>query len=91
MHGLKFSTVLIEDVKSYLNVCNDDDNFLIQTFLDSSRAYIRNYTGQTDSYLNEQRDIVVALYMLVEQYYDGNNNHEKSIENILNLHSNNLI
>ncbi len=91
MYGLKFSTVLIEDVKSYLNVCNDDDDFLIQTFLYSSRAYIRNYTGQNDSYLDEQQDIVVALYMLVEQYYDGHNNHEKSIENILNLHSNNLI
>ncbi|KAB8120570.1 phage gp6-like head-tail connector protein [Clostridium perfringens] len=88
---LKFSEILLEDIKGYLNVFDNDSDLLIQTFLDSAKAYIRGYTGQNDLYLDEQKDIVVALYMLVEQYYDGHNNHEKSIENILNLHPNNLV
>lgn len=87
----KFSKVVLEDIKNYLNVFDNDSDLLIQTFLDSSKAYIRNHTGQNDSYLDEQQDIVAALYMLVEQLYDGHNNHEKSIENILSLHPNNLV
>lgn len=91
MFELKFSEILLEDIKSYLNVFDNDSDLLIQTFLYSAKAYIRSHTGQNDLYLDEQKDIVIALYMLVEQYYDGHNNHEKSIENILNLHPNNLV
>lgn len=91
MLGSKFSKISLEDIKNYLNVFDDDSDLLIQTFLDSSKDYIRNYTGQSDSYLDEKQEIVAALYMLVEQFYDGHNNHEKSIENILSLHPNNLL
>lgn len=91
MFGSNFSKISLEDIKNYLNVFDGDSDLLIQTFLDSSKDYIRNHTGQNDSYLDEKQEIVAALYMLVEQFYDGHNNHEKSIENILSLHPNNLL
>lgn len=95
----KVSEIKIEDLKSYLRLTDIDkteENYL-NTIINSSISYVRNYTGLTDEELDKYSDIVAVIFILCQDLYDNRslyvdkNNINKVVENILSLHSCNLL
>lgn len=95
----RVSEIKIEDLKSYLRLTDIDkteENYL-NTIINSSISYVRNYTGLTDEELDKYSDIVAVIFILCQDLYDNRslyvdkNNINKVVENILSLHSCNLL
>ena len=95
----KVSEIKIEDLKSYLRLTDIDkteENYL-NTIINSSISYVRNYTGLTDEELDKYSDIVAVIFILCQDLYDNRslyvdkNNINKVVESILSLHSCNLL
>lgn len=95
----KVSKIKIEDLKSYLRLTDIDkteENYL-NTIINSSISYVRNYTGLTDEELDKYSDIVAVIFILCQDLYDNRslyvdkNNINKVVESILSLHSCNLL
>lgn len=95
----KVSEIKIEDLKSYLRLTDIDkteENYL-NTIINSSISYVRNYTGLTDEELDKYSDIVAVIFILCQDLYDNRslyvdkNNINRVVESILSLHSCNLL
>ena len=95
----KVSEIKIEDLKSYLRLTDIDkteENYL-NTIINSSISYVRNYTGLTDEELDKYNDIVAVIFILCQDLYDNRslyvdkNNINRVVESILYLHSCNLL
>lgn len=95
----KVSEIKIEDLKSYLRLTDIDkteENYL-NTIINSSISYVRNYTGLTDEELYKYNDIVAVIFILCQDLYDNRslyvdkNNINRVVESILSLHSCNLL
>lgn len=95
----KVSKIKIEDLKSYLRLTDIDkteENYL-NTIINSSISYVRNYTGLTDEELDKYNDIVAVIFILCQDLYDNRslyvdkNNINRVVESILSLHSCNLL
>ncbi len=95
----KVSEIKIEDLKSYLRLTDIDkteENYL-NTIINSSISYVRNYTGLTDEELEKYNDIVAVIFILCQDLYDNRslyvdkNNINRVVESILSLHSCNLL
>lgn len=95
----KVSEIKIEDLKSYLRLTDIDkteENYL-NTIINSSISYVRNYTGLTDEELDKYNDIVAVIFILCQDLYDNRslyvdkNNINRVVESILSLHSCNLL
>ena len=93
----KVSDITAADLAEYLRIPDPDasDLQLLNNLFGSAKAYMTGYTGQTD--LDLYRDFVTAALVLVQDAWDnralyvGSNNVNKVIENILNMHSVNLL
>ena len=65
--------------------------------LESAKAYIKKYTGLADEGLDSEPDFVIVVYVLCQDawdnrsYYVDSSNVNKVVENILGLHSVNLL
>lgn len=95
----RVSEIKIEDLKSYLRLTDIDkteENYL-NTIINSSISYVRNYTGLTDEELDKYNDIVAVIFILCQDLYDNRslyvdkNNINRVVESILSLHSCNLL
>lgn len=95
----RVSEIKIEDLKSYLRLTDIDkteENYL-NTIINSSISYVRNYTGLTDEELDKYNDIVAVIFILCQDLYDNRslyvdkNNVNRVVESILSLHSCNLL
>lgn len=95
----RVSEIKIEDLKSYLRLTDIDkteENYL-NTIINSSISYVRNYTGLSDEELDKCSDIVAVIFILCQDLYDNRslyvdkNNINKVVESILSLHSCNLL
>lgn len=95
----KVSEIKIEDLKSYLRLTDIDktEEKYLNTIINSSISYVRNYTGLTDEELDKYSDIVAVIFILCQDLYDNRslyvdkNNINKVVESILSLHSCNLL
>lgn len=95
---MKISEVEVKDVKNYLNILHDEDDVLIRSILNGAKSYIKSYTGLSTESLDSYEDLSIALYVIVAESYDNRSMQmDKTskanplIENILNLHSINLL
>lgn len=94
-----FSALTIADVKNYLRLeeTSAQDDALLTAMLDSARAYVLKYTGLTQEQADAVSDLVIAVFVLCQDmfdnraYYVDTNNVNKVVENILGLHSVNLL
>lgn len=94
-----FSALTIADVKNYLRLeeTSAQDDALLTAMLDSARAYVLKYTGLTLEQADAVSDLVIAVFVLCQDmfdnraYYVDTNNVNKVVENILGLHSVNLL
>lgn len=95
----KVSEIQVQDLKSYLRLTDIDkteENYL-NTIINSSISYVKNYTGLTDEELDKYSDIVAVIFILCQDLYDNRslyvekNNTNKVVESILSLHSCNFL
>ena len=95
---MKVSEITADDLSAYIHVDLDDSTTkLLETLLNVAKEYIKSYTGMTDKEMDEHEDVVIVVYILVQDMYDNRTlyvdktNLNKTVESIINLYRNNLI
>lgn len=94
---MKVSEISLETVKDYLKVENDIEDTLIDNILTASKSFIRNYTGLTDTELDDKEDISLVVLVLANEMYSNReytvdkNTLNPIVVSILNMHSVNLL
>lgn len=95
----KVSEITAQDLAEYLRLVdpNTDDLNTLNTLLTVAKVYVGEYTGRTIQELDDYRDIIIAVMILVQDMWDNRtlyvdtNNANKVVESILGLHSVNLL
>ena len=95
----KVSEITAQDLAEYLRLVdpNTDDLNTLNTLLTVAKVYVGEYTGRTIQELDDYRDIIIAVMILVQDMFDNRtlyvdtNNANKVVESILGLHSVNLL
>lgn len=96
----KVSDIIYADVAEFLrldDVTVNDVNTL-NTMLGAAKSYISNYTGRTVEELDNYEEFVTAVLILCQDmwdnrtlYLDKNTIMNPTVENILSMHSVNLL
>ena len=99
MNVQKISDITTNDLAEYIRL--DDpleiDLQTLGTLLDVAKSYIEQYTGRTLLELNAFTDVVLVVFILVQDMWDNramyvdSSNVNKVVESILNLHVVNLL
>ena len=95
----KVSEITAQDLADYLRIAEltQDETNTLNTLLTVAKTYVTSYTGQTLEALDEFKDIIVVVLILVQDMYDNrtlyveDSNVNKVVESILGLHSVNLL
>lgn len=96
----KISDITYQDLADYLRICDTltaDDINTLNTLLMVAKVYVGEYTGRTIQELDDYKDIIIVILILVQDMWDNrtlyvdNNNANKVVESILNLHQVNLL
>ncbi len=85
---MKLSEIDVPFVKEYLRQDGDEDDKLIGAILEGAKDYIVKYTGQSLEQLEESEDLVIAVLVLVAEFYD---NRTISVNDRLNLRVNMIL
>lgn len=99
MNVTKVSEITAQDLAEYLRLVDptQDDLNTLNSLLTVAKVYVGEYTGRQISELDDYRDIVIVVMILVQDMWDNRtlyvdtNNANKVVESILNLHSVNLL
>lgn len=95
----KVSDITWQDLADYLRLIEPteiDINF-ITSALESAKDFIAGYTGQTEEALDTFEDMVIVVFVLVQDMYDNRalyvdkTNLNRVVESILGMHSVNLL
>ncbi|AJK89648.1 MULTISPECIES: head-tail connector protein [Lysinibacillus] len=79
---------------------DETDTEILSTFtliLSAVKAYIKGYTGLSDEQLDTKEDISIAVFVLANEMYENrvftvkDNNVNKVVQSILDMHSINLL
>ncbi|PIJ97866.1 head-tail connector protein [Lysinibacillus sphaericus] len=79
---------------------DETDTEILSTFtliLSAVKAYIKGYTGLSDEQLDTKEDISIAVFVLANEMYEHrvftvkDSNVNKVVQNILDMHSINLL
>ena len=95
----RVSEITPNDLADYLRLVDADQNDLntLTTMLNIAKVYVGEYTGHTIAELNDYKDIIIVILVLVQDMWDNRtlyvdgNNPNKVVESILGLHSVNLL
>lgn len=95
----KVSDITTSDLAEYIRLdeVNASDTNTLSNLLSVAIDYICNYTGMTRAEVDEAVDLIIVVFILVQDMWDNrvmyvnNNNLNKTVETILNLHSVNLL
>lgn len=95
---MKVSEITVDDLSAYIHVDLDESTTkLFQTLLNIAKEYIKSYTGISNEEMDKHEDIVIVVYILVQDMYDNRTlyvdetNLNKTVESIINLYRVNLI
>lgn len=95
---MKINEITLKDVKDHCNIYhNNDDDYLQNIVIPSSKAYIKVYTGLDDEAIDKKEDLSIAFLVLCADMYDNRQyqvnsvNKNPIVESILNMHSINLL
>lgn len=95
---MKVSEITAEDLSAYIRVDLDENTEkLLTTLLNIAKEYIKSYTDMDNKEMDEHEDIVIVVYILVQDMYDNRTlyvdktNLNKTVESIINLYRKNLI
>lgn len=95
----KVSEVTFEDIAEYIRLCEvtEEEQNLLNNLINISKAYIMGYTGHTLEELDNYQDFVIVLFILCQDMWDNrtlyvdNTNLNSVVDNILGMHSVNLL
>lgn len=95
----KVSDITNTDLAEYLRLVDADANDLntLTTLLNVAKVYVGEYTGRTIQDLDNYKDIIIVVMILVQDMWDNrtlyvdSSNVNKVVESILGLHSVNLL
>ena len=95
----KVSDITASDLQDYLRIAevSQDDINTLNTLLTVAKVYVGEYTGRTIQELDDYKDIIIVVLILVQDMWDNrtlyvdSNNANKVVESILGLHSVNLL
>jgi Mor family transcriptional regulator len=93
------SQITTDDLYDYLRIAEKDTDTtnLLSTLLTVAKVYVGEYTGRTIQDIDNYRDIIICVLVLVQDMYDNRTlyvdkgNVNKVVESILGLHSVNLL
>ena len=95
---MKVSEITADDLSAYIRVDLDENTEkLLTTLLNIAKEYIKSYTDMDNEEIDEHEDIVIVVYILVQDMYDNRTlyvdktNLNKTVESIINLYRKNLI
>ena len=99
MNVTKVSEITAQALAEYLRLVDptQDDLNTLNSLLTVAKVYVGEYTGRQIAELDDYRDIVIVVMILVQDMWDNRtlyvdtNNANKVVESILNLHSVNLL
>lgn len=89
----------VQNLADYLRIAEltPADTLFLEQALAAAKTYIKHYTGINDETLNGAADLVIVVYVLVQDmydtrtYYTENTNANLIVENMLNAYSVNLL
>ena len=95
----KVSEITAQDLADYIRITEPDTNDLntLSTLLTVAKVYVGEYTGRTIEDLDNYKDIIIVVMILVQDMWDNRTNYVESdnpnkvVESILGLHSVNLL
>lgn len=95
----KVSEITYQDVADYIHVSEitEEEQNLLNNLINISKAYIMGYTGHTIEELDDHQDFVIVLFILCQDMWDNrtlyvdNTNLSVVVDNILGMHSVNLL
>ena len=95
----KVSDITTNDIAEYIRLVevSEEDENTLSNLLNIAKAFISNYTGRTQTELDNYQDFVIVVCILVQDMYDNRtlyidkNNLNKVVETILGMHSVNLL
>lgn len=95
----KVSDITAADLADYLRLeeTTDDETQTLNNLLEIAKKYIENYTGRTETELDNYSDFVIVTFVLVQDMYDNrtmyvnNDSPNTVVETILGMHSINLL
>ena len=95
----KVSEITSQDLADYIRIPDPDQNDLntLSTLLTVAKVYVGEYTGRTIADLDNYKDIIIVVMILVQDMWDNRTNYvdsdnpNKVVESILGLHSVNLL
>lgn len=95
----KVSDITTRDLADYLRIpeLTTDDTNTLATLLTVAKVYVGEYTGRTIQELDDYKDIIIVILILVQDMFDNrtlyvdDSNANKVVESILGLHSVNLL
>ena len=93
----KVSDITTNDIAEYIRLVevSEDDENTLSNLLEIAKAFISNYTGQTD--LDNYQDFVIVVLILCQDMWDNRtlyvdkSNLSYPVETILGMHSINLL
>lgn len=95
---MKVSEIQVSDVANYLRLEEGEySEALLTSLLNTSKEFIKSYTGLTIDQIDEHEDFYIVVMVLCQDMYDNRsmyvdkNNLNKVVETILGMHSINLL
>ncbi len=98
---MKVSEINIYDLANYLRLDPDSlegaESTMLETILSSAKAFIKSYTGLTETRIDEHEDFTIVVFILAQDMNDNRvlyvekDNINKTVETILGMHSVNLL
>ena len=95
---MKISELTPQQVKQYARIRNDaDDEFIKTVVMPAALGYIAQYTGLDEESIDAHEEFVLAYLALRVHYYDNrgvlsdSDKLNRIVEDILNMHSTNLM
>lgn len=91
--------ITVENVADYLRLSEvgAEDTAFLSSALSISKVFIKDYTGQTEEFVNASETFVIVVYVLCQDMYDtrtlyvDKTNINKVVESILGMYSINLL
>jgi len=98
---MKVRDITVKELAEYLRLefseLTAEETSQLETLLNISINYIKNYTGLTMDEVDEKDEFVIVVYILVQDMYDNRKlyiekgNLNKVVDSILGMHSVNLL
>lgn len=94
----KVSEITVDDLIDYIRTPDDaKTRALLATLLSAAKSYIGSHTGLTDAEMDDYMELVIAVYIIVQDWYDNRTLYAQkgevspTVQTILDMHARNLI